>query len=683
MEIRRVSVLVLATVIILAFLASFMNVQVPLQPNGGVRFGNGTFIGPYSLPKPKYIYNFTVILSPNLADLQYTKSNYSNLRPPYYTIPHTNNTILFNFTVPVNNTLKLLLKALSWNATKVAPNAYGDLLSIADSAYVTVINYTNVTLEPFPLNPNDTENYSKWEIIVVYAKVFEPPGGFQPGWSYPPSDLITVYPVSYKVINKTTIQTSVQLSYSASNYLESYYSYQEGNTVYECYYYGKEIAGYAYLYVNGKLAVVKYFDDKYPWYGGTYGPYYLSTTVTVPPGVRENVSGYYTISLGYTVITNKNENGNTTYICYYYEPTGPSITTQGYTYNWYEYNVSLPLDIKVFNGTNPVTHVNNYTFNNRTVHAQPWYTVWSSSPKDFTVTVVTNDSIQVANYTVNREWRAGSANITAVPVTRNSGNTYNYVLNFNITANFTKPPPWIFQKMKYNSTASIRWYYLEQNASLAHALYTFINKTINETDNQYWKFEYFVLADEFVMYTFNTTCSVGNNTLILESFYENWSSVNATIMNLTYLLVHYKFKYINGTLMFFNVSRIPEIYNASIYFNVTNNYEVYLTDIYNGLEFPHWDKIPFGNTYYFFYPLENRTVYMYYSNSTNSSVPYIGEPLDFITANYVYNLTFATFQLPSGQVVKITAIWNGTAWITPKVPQDNNNTPTRPGHRYK
>jgi hypothetical protein len=276
---------------------------------------------------------------------------------------------------------------------------------------------------------------------------------------------------------------------------------------------------------------------------------------------------------------------------------------------------------------------------------------------------VTNDSIQVANYTINRGWDAGKANITAKPVTQKYGNTFDYLLDFNDTYNFTKPPYWVFQdNMTYNETASIRWYYLEQNASLAHALYVFINKTINETDRQFWKFEYFVLADEFVMYTFNTTYSVGNNTLILESFYENWSLVNASILNLTYLLTKYDLKYMNGTLMFFNVSRIPEIYNASIYFNITNNCEIYLTDVYNGLEFPYWDKIPFGNQYYFFYPPENKTVYIYL-NSTNSSIPYLGETLKFITANYIYNLTFATFQLSSGQTEEIISIWNGTAWI--------------------
>jgi len=113
---------------------------------------------------------------------------------------------------------------------------------------------------------------------------------------------------------------------------------------------------------------------------------------------------------------------------------------------------------------------------------------------------------------------------------------------------------------------------------------------------------------------------------------------------------------------------------------------VYLTDVYNGLEFPHWDKIPFGNIYNFTYTPENKTVYIYYSNSTNSRIPYIGEELKFITANYIYNLTFATFQLPGGQEVQITAIWNGTAWVvgnTSQNPGQNAGTPHHFMRRYR
>jgi hypothetical protein len=191
MDIRRFSVLFIAIIIILAFIASFANLKVP-QQNSSIQIGSGGgSSGSYSVPGPKYIFNKTIILTPSIQDLEYVRGSYSNLPAPYYNIsPEAY--ILFNFSKPENNILNLLLNALAWNASIVAPGPYGALLSIADSAYVNIINYKNTTLQPFPLNQNDTENYSKWEIIVKYGKTLQAPNGFQPGWSYPPSDYITV-----------------------------------------------------------------------------------------------------------------------------------------------------------------------------------------------------------------------------------------------------------------------------------------------------------------------------------------------------------------------------------------------------------------------------------------------------------------------------------------------------------
>jgi hypothetical protein len=326
------------------------------------------------------------------------------------------------------------------------------------------------------------------------------------------------------------------------------------------------------------------------------------------------------------------------------------------------------MNIKVFNGTNPVTYVNNYTFSNRTIYVEPWYTVWSSSPKNFTVRVVTKDSIQVANYTVDREWKAGNATIIANLLKQQSGNIFNYCLNFNLINGYAKLPSWIFQQMTYNKTASITWFYLEQNASLAHALYSYIMKTINQSDSQYWKFEYFVLTTEFIMYTFNNTYSVFNNLLELESFYENWSLITVSILNLSALP---NLEYFNGTLILFNVSRIPPIYNVTMFFNITNNYEVYLVDIYNALFFKKWNRIPFGNAYYFFYPPKNQTVYLYL-NFSGSPIPYLNEPLYFESMNYIFNLYYATFQYPPALKEEISAIWNGTTWKTYHTTQHSN-----------
>ena len=190
MDIRRFSVLFIAIIIILAFIASFANIKVP-QNTSTIQIGSGGgSSASYSYAGPKYIYNKTITLAPSLSDLQYIRGSYSNLPAPYYNI--SNAYILFNFSTPRSNMLQLLLNALSRNASIIAPGPYGALLSIASSAYVKILNYTNTTLQPFPLNQNDTENYSKWLLTVKYAKDFAVPESFQPGWSYPPSDQVTI-----------------------------------------------------------------------------------------------------------------------------------------------------------------------------------------------------------------------------------------------------------------------------------------------------------------------------------------------------------------------------------------------------------------------------------------------------------------------------------------------------------
>ena len=193
MDIRRFSVLFIAIIIILAFVGSFANIKVP-QNTSTIQIGSGGGSeGSYSVPGPKYIYNKTITLAPSLSDLQYVRGSYSNLPAPYYNIsPEAY--ILFNFSTPSSNMLQLLLNALAWNASIVAPGPYGALLSIASSAYVNLLSYKNTTLQPLPVNANDTENYSEWKIMIKYGKTLELPGGFQTGWSYPPSDEVIVNP---------------------------------------------------------------------------------------------------------------------------------------------------------------------------------------------------------------------------------------------------------------------------------------------------------------------------------------------------------------------------------------------------------------------------------------------------------------------------------------------------------
>ncbi|AKA73824.1 hypothetical protein SULI_07815 [Saccharolobus solfataricus] len=661
MDIRRFSVLFIAIIIILSFLASFTNLKVPQQNSSTVQIGSGGGSSEfYSYPGPKYIYNKTITLAPNIQDLAYVKGTYSDLPAPYYYLPNTSIPVLFNFSKPENNILNLLLDALSRNASIIAPGPYGALLSIASSAYVNIINYTNTTLQPFPLNKNDTENYSKWEIIIKYGKTLEAPNGFQSGWSYPPSDLISVNSPVYKIINETSVKTSVNVQYNEYTYLYNKYTHKQGNVTYVYEYYAMKVWGTAYLYANNQLINSQSFATTFYWYGGEYGPNYIYGTITVPPGVSKEVYGSYSIAVGAGYKHYQRTVNNTTYIYYIYYPTGPYSSTTGYQFNWYEYNVSIIVYIKVYNGTNPVTSINNQEYAGRDIKASAWYTVWSSLPQNYSVKILTYDTIQVGNYTITRMWNAGTTTIIPKVNMQRSGNVINYYLTFNVQSDLVQPPPWISQKMIYSKSAAISWFYLEQNASLAHALYSYIMNTINKSDLQFWKFEYFVLASQFVMYTYNTTYSVFNNLLELESFYENWSLVSANILNLS---AWPKLQYFNYQIMFFNVSRIPQIYNNTIFMNITGNYEIYLVDIYNALYYGGFNKVPFGNIYYYFNPLNNETTY-FYLNTTGQHIPFIHEPLYFESANYILNLFYAAFQYTASEKTEIISIWNGTVWVS-------------------
>jgi hypothetical protein len=661
MDIRRFSVLFIAIIIILSFLASFTNIKVP--QNGGIQIGSGGGSeGSYSVPGPKYIYNKTITLSPSIQDLEYVKGSYSNLPAPYYNISKCVY-ILFNFSKPCSNMLHLLLNALAWNASMIAPGPYGALLSIASSAYVHIINYRNTTVQPFPLNQNDTENYSKWEIIVKYGKCFELPTGFQPDWSYPPSDQVSVGSPSCEIIATCSVATSVNVVYTSCTYevCSHSHSYKEGNTTICCIcnYFAMSVHGTAYLYAKGKQIASQSFSHVFYWYGGSYSSR-ICGTVTVQPGVSKQVYAYYTVSAGSGHSSYREKNGNTIIIVHNYYPTGPFVNKQCYIFNWYEYKVTVKVHIIVNNGTNPMTQIGDKTYSGRNITACLTYCTWSSDPQPKSIDITTHDSIQVAGYSIGRTWDAGSVTINPCCCTQQDGNVINYYLKFNIQCFLEQSPCWIDQPMTYNERATLDWYYLEQNVSLAYALYNYIMSTINKSDLQYWKFEYFVLASQFVMYSYNTTYSVFNNLLELESFYENWSLVNANILNLS---VWPKLQYFNYQIMFFNVSRIPQIYNNTIFMNITGNYEIYLVDVYNALGYSQFNKVPFGNEYYFYDPETNQTFY-FYLNTTGRPLPYIGQTLYFTSANYIPNIFYAIFQYPPETPEKVIAIWNGTAWVT-------------------
>jgi len=679
MDIRRFSVLLIAVIIILAFFSSFSNLH-NLQQNMNITINTNPGESE-TLPSKyySYIYNKTITLSPNIYDLQYVYASFADVQPPNYTLDVQNYRIPIFFNLSVRNVslLSLLINYLSRNASMITPYAYGGLLSIASSAFMNITNQSSVIITPLPLNANDTENYSKFEIIIIYAKNFKPPASFQKGWSYPPNDNITWGPLSSEIVNTYTVTAYVIITYSISYFLASSsssgslscpgdyrynYLYYDANVYYAFYYYVNENGSTSlYATVTGTQTI--------PYTGGTIGPVTETTNAPVP-GNSINVQATAgltfieneteTIQKIYRSCNESNQSGNAYNITYKYYPVLSSITNISNIYKFYEYNVTLPFKIIIYNGTNPTTYIyenSSYvTSSNRVISTNISYLVWSSAPEAYRIFIKTNDSINVGGLQIKREWDPGMIQIIPNDVVQtSSGSSYYYYLDFSIESNIVKSPPnWIYEKMIYNKYAAVDYFYLEQNASLSKFLMNYIQSTINKSDISYIKFEYFTLIAQFATETYKDTLQSFNNFLELASIGNiSWALASAKILNLS---EYPNISYMTGLLQFFNVSRIPVIYNSSIYLNITGNYEVYLNDVYNE-RYPNWNNITFGN------PVSYNNI-SFYIGLQGKPIPYLGEPLNFYNQDFVPALFYAIFTYTNYRTVYITAIWNGTAWVS-------------------
>jgi hypothetical protein len=229
----------------------------------------------------------------------------------------------------------------------------------------------------------------------------------------------------------------------------------------------------------------------------------------------------YPESYSYTV-----QEGNKTYIYNFYYPSYPYTRTQGYNFNWYEYNVSLPVTIVVYNGFNPITYAGNQTFHTRVINANFWYTVWSSLPKSYSVAIKTLDHILFTRYNLTRTWYAGSIGIDPSCYSTTNGNTVNYYLSFSTTENINQPPPYVFNPIpSLNKTVVLQWSYFFNNYSVAEGLYNATNKDID-------KFNY--VLPQFVTTLFKNNLT--EHTITLASFIEPWN-VSQVTLNVSNVLV--------------------------------------------------------------------------------------------------------------------------------------------------
>jgi len=388
-----------------------------------------------------------------------------------------------------------IIRILSMNASEVTPSAYWKVADLG-GFYVNQQFGKNVTyyIAPLPFNANGSQpKFGLTKLILDYYAFFPYIV------TYPPSDYIVVNPPVYKIINETSVKTSVNVIYTSHTYFVDRYTHRSGHTIYIYEYYAMSVSGTAYFYVNNKLNGSQSFSYTFSWRGGSYTNKFYDT-VTVPPGVQKQVYASYSIAAGAGYQYSRSTFDNTTYICITYYPTGPYLTTEGYNFNWYEYNVMLPLKITVFNGTNPETEVNNNTYYNRTINAIVSYTTWSSLPHSYIAVIKTFDNIKYGNFTIIRRWNAGFVQIIPLPDTQISGNNIDHYLTFSTLSKIAKQPEWVF-----NHTPEDEIYnenYANEYGELVYyyALYKFLYHLVQNNTIPYYysyiKWEVDILANE-------------------------------------------------------------------------------------------------------------------------------------------------------------------------------------------
>jgi len=444
-----------------------------IELNQGVYIS--TFSSPQSQPQPKKI-----VIVDNPLEYNVNGSLIANL---------TYNNITRLYAVPgADNLEKLIIQLLEYNATQITPSVYWESAALGgvwgNSSYIGNVSYL---LHAFGFSQENSTEY------CVVVKLYNVSDYYV---TYPPSDLISVNPPVYKTINTYSVTINVIVKYNAQTYYYNSHSYRQGKVVYIDVYYIMKVWGTAYFYVNNKLNGSESFSYTFYWGGGSHANKFYDT-VTVPPGVSKEVYGSYSIAAGAGIQRHQSTFDNTTYICYIYYPTGPYATTQGYNFNWYEYNVTLPIKVIVYNGSDPQTLINNKIYNSRNITAYVSYTTWSSLPESYTITIKTLDHIKFLNNLITRAWYAGEITIIPKYNTQPLGNTINYFLKFSTQCLIIRPPSWVFNHVPqidiYSHNYAAQLYQYIVYASLSNILWNISSEYSHKLT------EYEILSSEIAL----------------------------------------------------------------------------------------------------------------------------------------------------------------------------------------
>ena len=477
--------------------------------------------------------------------------------------------------------LSQILYLLSLNASQISPSAYWSVSDLAGffSNYTIARNFSIYYLTPYYYDnvsrqPNVSEIYIN--ISDVYA--------FPYRLSFPPSDSIN-FSLRYYVINVSSLQSYA--NYYFSNYQRhilytfAYFGPFSGFILVE-FYYTAILNVIKYIYVNGNLYYVgenNYFITAYPW--GIY-PNVIYTNVSWEIGGKpiyipmEFYLSVNSISHGY---------GKYVYVCVIYPSYPPKVTPIFYNDVYYEYNVTLPLIINVYNGSSPTTKIlinnnNVYNTSNRKIFYYPYFTQWSFDPQTENISVFTLDKVTVGNYTIYRYWKPGY--VIIYPYIHsyiiNNGNniiTTYYYLNFSLLNYFiTKPPNWVFNHTSFESIYENNYAndYL-QYIGYYYGLYNLlkgivINFTTYHKYHKYLKWEMLLLSSQLA-FEINTSKTASNYTMALISKEGNESQVFMQIVFISSWFLWYNISYgdfflinkwVPWTYGFFTGFEVPSFY---------------------------------------------------------------------------------------------------------------------------
>ena len=522
--IQRMSVVVVGIILLVGIVAMLANYRPSesTQPIviPGVN-GTSTPLPKISIEPPKP--NVTKVF----AQYNFTEGLESVNALDIYTF---NSSKLFRFEYAYNPLAVAIVQLLGLPANEITPWTYGELYNVLDANYTEWTRNETVSLYYYPMNMSQNAIYVNFtyqtrpQFVDAYPEL-------EKYYPFPPSDKVVVGGPMYKIIKEYTVHTYVESQPFSFPYLQYQYSYSYplGNLTIVCVfdYWGLWVFGIADLYANGQPIALQWYSYAFPWYGGYYGPNYIYGQVTVPPGVQKTVYAGYAISTSWGFSVYGYSSGNTIYIVYNFYATNPTFISYDYYFNWYEYNVSVPIEIYVYNGSNPVTWVGDKAFTTREISTAFWYTTWSSEPQQNWTTIVTKDHIMFLSYNVTRTWTAGTISVLPVPYQQSWGNTINYYLTFQVSSDIKEPPSYVFRQIpQLNETAVLEWSYFFNNFSVAEGLWDLAHHNVDIFD--------FVLPQLVVGVLDNGTVirdelANVNATVTLASFVVPWNVSNVTL----------------------------------------------------------------------------------------------------------------------------------------------------------